>query len=103
MNSVYALNEEYQNILFQMDQSLDFDDTSSLYQKLSALTSRFSRTALLYGEMIIKERYLPPTQKTIKPVSIGNTFFYSFFTLFFLIFFNLFNLFNFFNFYTFFF
>jgi hypothetical protein len=40
-------------------------------QKLGRLDEEFVRTATLYGKVIIGERFLPDSKKTIPPVDIG--------------------------------
>lgn len=57
------------NIEFQM--LLEMEDGVDKYALLRALYSDFCYAALCYGTIIISERYLPMSQKTIRPVSMG--------------------------------
>ncbi|KAH3765084.1 Histidine kinase A [Pelomyxa schiedti] len=48
-----------------------FDDKLGINQELSNLASDFIHIARMYGVIIINERYLPVSQKTVKPLSLG--------------------------------
>ena len=43
----------------------------AILRKVGALEEAFVRKAELYGKIIISERFLPLSQKTIKPLDIG--------------------------------
>eukprot|EP01116_Phalansterium_solitarium_P022569 TRINITY_DN7502_c0_g1_i1.p1 TRINITY_DN7502_c0_g1~~TRINITY_DN7502_c0_g1_i1.p1 ORF type:complete len:1638 (+),score=449.85 TRINITY_DN7502_c0_g1_i1:121-5034(+) len=49
----------------------DFDTKLTANRELLNLTQDFQHTVVQYGKIIISERYLPVSQKTIQPVPIG--------------------------------
>ena len=59
MGSVW--NERFQQLMKS-------EDTYDKFYKLSSLAQDFQHSAEVYGRIIISERYLPNSQKTIKPI-----------------------------------
>lgn len=69
-DNTHSLNQKYQAIMTQLnsrESQPNFNQTKQLYDRLGYLASRFTRTSLLYGEIIIKEKHLPLALKTIQP------------------------------------
>jgi hypothetical protein len=46
-------------------------DERKRIEELASLSKDFNHTARTYGQIIIAERYLPVSKKTIKPMDIG--------------------------------
>lgn len=63
-SSSTAWNAEYQSLL-------DSDSSAEKFHRLATLGKDFIQSAQMYGRVILSELHLPPSQKTIKPVSIG--------------------------------
>eukprot|EP01104_Vermistella_antarctica_P016420 TRINITY_DN5584_c0_g1_i4.p1 TRINITY_DN5584_c0_g1~~TRINITY_DN5584_c0_g1_i4.p1 ORF type:complete len:372 (-),score=65.84 TRINITY_DN5584_c0_g1_i4:82-1197(-) len=65
-------NERYQllrNRVSRIDNQTKCGEKIKICSFLAALCKDFNSTAQMFGKIIISERYLPPGQKTIRPVS----------------------------------
>ena len=65
----------FKNLLFQSYMDKVNDETvleqEEAFEKLAQISRDFRAAAILYGQIIINERYLPNERKTIQPEAVG--------------------------------
>ncbi len=70
-----AVNEVFQQLTAEYLTSMDFDNATpekrAVAVSLISLVEDFLETAQHYGRIIISEVFIPPREKTIKPVQVG--------------------------------